>query len=213
MNKQTIILIGGGGHCKACIDVIEQEDKFSIAGIIDVPEKLGERILGYEVIGNDDDIPKLAKGNNFLITVGHLGNPLLRTKLFSLVENNGGKFPIIISPLAYISNHSEILEGTIIMHNAIVNANAKIGLNCIINNNALIEHDVIVEDNVHISTGAIVNGGCIVGHNNLIGSGSVLKHSIEITSNTIIGAGAVVTKDITESGVYVGSPVKRLNDH
>ena len=210
MNKQKIILIGGGGHCKACIDVIEQENKFDIAGIIDIPEKLGERILEYEIIGNDDDIPKLAKDNNFLITLGHLGNPKLRIKLFNLVKDNGGKFPIIISPLAYISNHSEILEGTIIMHNVLVNANAKIGTNCIINNKALIEHDAIIEDNVHISTGAIVNGDCIVDENNLIGSGSVLKHSIRIKSNTIIGAGAVITKDITESGVYVGSPAKKI---
>ncbi len=42
MNKPNIILIGGGGHCKACIDVIEQENKYTIAGIIDVPEKVGQ---------------------------------------------------------------------------------------------------------------------------------------------------------------------------
>ena len=33
--KKNIILIGGGGHCKSCIDVIEAEDKFEIAGIVD----------------------------------------------------------------------------------------------------------------------------------------------------------------------------------
>jgi hypothetical protein len=49
-----------------------------------------------------------------------------------------------------------------------------------------------------------------VKENNLIGSGSVLKHSIKIKSNTIIGAGAVVTKNITESGIYVGSPAKKI---
>ena len=30
--KKEIILIGGGGHCKSCIDVIEQEGT-SIAGM------------------------------------------------------------------------------------------------------------------------------------------------------------------------------------
>ncbi len=38
MNKQNVILIGGGGHCKYSIDVIEQERRFSIVGIIDMPE-------------------------------------------------------------------------------------------------------------------------------------------------------------------------------
>lgn len=35
--KEQIILIGGGGHCKSCIDVIEQEGKYQIAGIVDLP--------------------------------------------------------------------------------------------------------------------------------------------------------------------------------
>ena len=45
--KEKIILIGGGGHCRACIDVIEQEGRFTIAGIVDVPEKSEvKRLLG-----------------------------------------------------------------------------------------------------------------------------------------------------------------------
>ena len=31
--KKKIILIGGGGHCKSCIDVIEGENKFEIANL------------------------------------------------------------------------------------------------------------------------------------------------------------------------------------
>lgn len=211
MDKPRIILIGGGGHCKACIDVIEQEDKYKISGIIDVPEKLGENIFGYKVIGNDNDIPKLAKQDcNFLITVGHLGNTKLRIKLFNVVKSNGGVFPIIISSLSYVSKYSCIAAGTIIMHNVIVNAGAEIGENCIINNKALIEHDAKIGGNVHVSTGAIINGDCIVDDMCLIGSSSVLKHSINVMSNTIIGAGAIVTKNITESGIYVGSPAKKI---
>lgn len=210
MNKQKIILIGGGGHCKSCIDVIEAESKFQIEGILDLPEKFGNEILGYKVIGNDGDIIKFAKqGYNFLITIGHLGNPRLRKKLFNEVRENGGELPIIISPLAHVSKYTKIGKGTIIMHQTLINADAKIGENGIINNKSLIEHDAIIGHNTHISTGAIVNGDCKVNHNCLIGSGSVIKHSISICENTIIGAGSVVVKDITESGVYVGSPAKR----
>jgi len=34
VSKQKIILIGGGGHCKSCIDVIEEEGKYEIAEIL-----------------------------------------------------------------------------------------------------------------------------------------------------------------------------------
>ena len=33
---------------------------------------------------------------------------------------------------------------------------------------------------------------------------------IKICDNTVIGAGAVVTKDITESGIYIGNPARLL---
>ena len=211
MNKPKIILVGGGGHCKSCIDVIEAEGKYQIEGILDLPEKLGEIILNYKVIGNDDDIPMYAEqGFSFLITVGHLGNPNLRIKLFEEVKKIGGELPIIVSPSAIVSKYSTIQEGTIIMHQAIVNADATIGENCIINNKALIEHDVVIENNTHISTGAIVNGACKVGKNALIGSSSVIRHLIHIKENIIIGAGSIVVKNITESGVYVGNPAKKI---
>ena len=32
--KEKIILIGGGGHCKSCIDVIEAQGRFQIMAIV-----------------------------------------------------------------------------------------------------------------------------------------------------------------------------------
>ena len=48
--KEKIILIGGGGHCHSVIDVIEQEDKYEIIGIVDKKEVIGKDILGYKII-------------------------------------------------------------------------------------------------------------------------------------------------------------------
>ena len=32
---KNLILIGAGGHCVSCIDVIEKEKKFKIVGVLD----------------------------------------------------------------------------------------------------------------------------------------------------------------------------------
>ena len=69
MAKENIILIGGGGHCKACIDVIETQGKFLIAGIIDVKEKLHQKVGGYEVIGSDEDLPGLIKQYKYYLVI------------------------------------------------------------------------------------------------------------------------------------------------
>jgi FlaA1/EpsC-like NDP-sugar epimerase len=59
--KPELLLIGGGGHCKSCIDVIEQNGKYRVAGIVDVTENLHKKICGYENIATDADLPKLAR--------------------------------------------------------------------------------------------------------------------------------------------------------
>ncbi len=209
--KENIILIGGGGHCKSVIDVIELEDKFNIIGIIDQKEMLGKDLLGYKIIGTDADIDVLMKTcNNFHITVGHIKSNEARVKLFELIKSKGGNFPNLTSPNSYVSKYATINEGSIVMHNAFVNANAVIGKNCIINTGAVIEHDVVIEDNCHISTGAFINGGCVIKKNCFIGSNATLVQGISIAENNLIGAGSVVTKNTDVNFIYAGNPARKI---
>ena len=81
--EREIILVGGGGHCKSCIDVIEQAGIFEIAGIVDLPEKLHKKMLGYEIIATDDDLPLFVNEcEKFLITLGQIKSPKKRIKIF-----------------------------------------------------------------------------------------------------------------------------------
>ena len=200
--KEKIILIGGGGHCKSCIDVIEQEGRFQIAGIVDVQEKLHQKILNYEIIATDDDLPGLVNEyENFLITLGQIKSPEKRITLFQTLKESGAKLPVIISLLAYVSKHAEIGNGTIIMRHALINAGAKIGSNCIINNKALIEHDAFIGDHCHIATCAVINGGVRVGSGTFFGSNAVCKEYIEIGKNAVIGCGAKIIKNISPNSM------------
>ena len=188
---KDVLLVGGGGHCKSVIDVIEQEGKYNIAGIIDKKELLGQKVLGYKVIGCDNDLKQLFEVYKYaIVTVGQIKSNSLRVKLFHTLKEIGYTLPTIISPFAYVSKHATVKEGTVVMHQALVNADAKIGKNCIINTKALVEHDAVVEDNCHISTGAIINGGVVVKANSFIGSGATTKEYIEVDG--FIKAGSIV---------------------
>jgi len=157
------------------------------------PELLGSNILGYSVIGNDADLGDLSKKYQYaLITVGQIGSPMLRIKLFDLAIKAGFILPNVISPNAYISKYSSIGSGTVVMHNAIVNASASIGDNCIINSKALIEHDCSISKHCHISTNATINGGVVVKTGCFIGSGATTKESITIEENSFVKAGSLV---------------------
>ncbi len=188
---QKILLIGGGGHCKSVIDVIEQGNNYEIAGIIDKKELIGSEVLGYKIIGCDEDLPQLReKFSHAIITVGHIKSNEIRVKLFKLLKELDFHLPCIISPHAYVSKHAFVGEGSVVMHHAFVNAHAKVGKNCIINSKALVEHDAVVEDHVHIATCAVINGGAVVKENTFFGSGAVLREYS--TANGFIKAGSIV---------------------
>ena len=197
-----IILIGAGGHARSCIDVIELSGLFKIAGLVEKDEEIKDDNLGYPVIGTDNDLPELRQQyNNALITIGQIKSPEIRIKLYQVLKKLDFKLPTIISPQAYVSKHTQIGEGSIIMHGATVNANAKIGINCIINSKSLIEHDAVIGDHCHIAPGAIINGEVSVGNKTFVGSGAVTKQCISIGNNCIIGAGVILKSDVDSNQV------------
>lgn len=199
MNKnKEIILIGAGGHAISCIDVIEKEHKYKIIGLIGSKDEVGKTILGYKVIGTDNDLEKLFKScKSAIVTIGHLKNYIIRLQVFKNLQNIGFEIPSVISPKSYISKHAKIGKGSILMHGAIVNADARIGSNCIINSNSLIEHGASIGNNCHVSTGAIINGDVIIEDNCFIGSNSVIKHGVKIHRESFIKMSSEITRDFS----------------
>lgn len=207
-NIAPLILAGGGGHCRSCIDVIETSGLYDIKGIVQPTNSKNnyETILGYNIIGTDKDFPELIKNyQNVLITVGQIKNPDARIHLYEMLKGLNVNFPLVTSPFANISIHSKIDEGSIIMHGAIINAGSKIGKNCIINSLALIEHDVVIGNHCHISTGVIINGNVKIQDGCFIGSGSILREGIIVGRNVVIGAGQLILKDIPDNSIIKGN--------
>lgn len=206
MTKALILLVGAGGHARACIDVIEQEGHFAVAGLVGLPNEVGTRILGYPVLGTDVDLSALLRDHaHALVTVGQIKTPDTRIRLFSLLEQIGCGLPIIVSPRAYVSRHAKLGAGTIVMHGAIVNAGAVVGRNCILNSHSLIEHDAVVSDHCHIATSVAINSGVRIGAGTFIGSNSSVRQCLNIGERCLIGMGQRVLADC-ESGTWMPAP-------
>ena len=204
MIKLRLILIGAGGHARSCIDVIEQQGQYQIAGLIGMPDEVHTQHLGYTLIGTDSNLPELAKTYQYaLITIGQIQTADHRISLYQQACQHGFQLPVIIAPTAHVSRHATLGEGSIVMHGAIINAGARVGNNCIINTSALIEHDAAVEDHCHISTGAILNGDVTVGAGSLIGSGSVIKQGVTIGKSCLVGMGLSVHQKIGDNSRFI----------
>jgi len=205
MSKPSLILIGAGGHARSCIDVIEQQGQYQIAGLVGTEEQKHTQQLGYAVIASDDALDELAKSYQYaFIALGQIQTAKHRLRLYQMAEQCGFKMPIIIAPTAHVSRHATLGAGSIVMHGAIINAGVKVGINCIINTHTVIEHDTGVGDHCHISTGVILNGGVSIGAGSFIGSGCVIKEGVPIGKDCLVGMGLTVPHKLADDTRLTG---------
>lgn len=196
MSEAAILLVGAGGHARACIDVIEQAARFSVAGLVGLPDQVGTRVLGYPVLGTDADLVALrVKYAYAMVVVGQIKTPEPRIRLFDLLQRHGYTLPVIVSPHAHVSRHAKVDVGTIVMHGAVVNASAAVGRNCILNSQSLVEHDAVIGDHCHIATAAAINSGVRIAAATFVGSNSCVRQGIQIGERCVIGMGQRVLAD------------------
>jgi sugar O-acyltransferase (sialic acid O-acetyltransferase NeuD family) len=198
-----IVLIGAAGHAASCIDVIEAEGRFRIAGLVGTDAELHQRVCGYEVIATDAELCRLAAQYRYaLITVGHIKSAQSRIRLYAAALEAGFELPVIVSPHARISANASVGAGTIVMFGALINANARVGVNCIINSRALVEHDAEVGAHCHVSTGAILNGNVHVGEASFVGSGTLTKQGVSIGDGCLVGMASVIRHDLPAGATF-----------
>ena len=202
--SKSVIVIGASGHGKVVADIIRCAGD-EVAGFLDDNKKSLNNFIGYTVLGSVTEYEKFL-ASYFVVAIG---NAEIRQKIADRLQ--GVKWYTAIHPSAVISQIDvEIGEGTVVMANAVVNSGVSIGKHCIINSGAVVEHDNIIEDFVHISVGVKLAGTVHIGKRSWIGIGAVISNNISVCPDCMIGAGGVVVKDISESGIFVGVPVKKL---
>jgi sugar O-acyltransferase (sialic acid O-acetyltransferase NeuD family) len=206
MDREPLLLVGAGGHARACIDVLEAQAQHVIAGLVGLAAERGGDVLGYPVLGTDDELAALAaKHRHALVALGQVGVPGPRVAAWRRLLELGFELPVVVSPRAQVSRHAQLGPGSIVMHGAVVNAGARIGANCIVNSQALIEHDASVGDHCHVATAAVVNGGVALGEGSFVGSGSVLREGIVLGAGCIVGMGLALRHDLPAQSRYLGA--------
>lgn len=206
---KKIVLIGGGGHSKVIIDIINSTNEYEIIGITEKDPTL-KSILDIPILGDDNILEKLrSKGIEYaFISIGIGETNSIRNTIYKKIKNLDFKVPALIHNKAIVSPYSKIGEGTCVMAGAIINPNSNIGINSVVNTGAIIEHDCSIGDNTFISPGAILAGNVIVKEYSFIGMGSNILEGRTIGKNVTIGAGAVVINDIPDNCTAIGIPAK-----
>jgi acetyltransferase-like isoleucine patch superfamily enzyme len=115
-----------------------------------------------------------------------------------------------IGPFVEIQKGVTIGDNTKIQSHAFICELVSIGKNCFISHGAMFINDTF-------ASGGPAGGDqskwkkTKIGNNVSIGTNATIL-PISICDNVVVGAGSVVTKDITQSGIYVGNPAKKIKD-
>lgn len=211
-NKKSIVIVGGGGHAKVIIDLIQTLERYTIAGIVDPALKAEKSVLGMMILGDDTVLEKLLKKgiNIAALGIGSRGDNSLRWRIYNNAANLGFSFPALIHPRAYVSRFSKILDGVQVMANACVQPDVLAGEGSVINTGAIIEHDCKIGRNVFIGPNAVIAGSVEVGDNTFIGTSASVIPGITIGKNCFVAAGAVVVENISDGKKVKGAPAKEM---
>ena len=201
--SKGLIIVGGGGQTKMCIDILQQMRAYEINGIVSSILQKGAHTLGVPVIGNENDLEQLYKDGILFAVVGFgsLDKPILRQKMFDKLKRIGFILPNLIHPAASIEPSATLGDGNQIMAGAIVGSDVKIGNNCIVNSGSIVSHDSVLMDNVHITPGAILAGVVKVGSNTIVGMGATIFMYVNVGSNVIINNGINLFKDVPDGTI------------
>lgn len=202
-----LFIVGCSGHGKVVADIAICTGKYKELYFLDDNPEVKE-CMGIPVVGNSQFLD-FESGDEVVVAIG---NSKIRERVQEYYQKSGITIATLIHPQAVVGTKVEIGEGSVVMAGTVINPETCIGKGVILNTGATVDHDNEIGDYSHVSVGAHLAGTVKVGRHTWIGAGAIVKNNIDITDEVMVGAGGVVVKNITESGVYIGVPVRKKDE-
>jgi len=171
-------------------------------------------LSGVDVISEKiflDRINNISKREVLNVYIG-IGSPFIRSKVYNTIGDVSNYPNAVHKSVIFDKNPGgiNIGIGNVICAVVVLTTSISIGNHNHINLGCTIGHDTSIGCFNTFSPGVHLSGNVSIGNNVFIGTGAVVLENTQIVDNVVIGAGSVVTKDIVESGTYVGIPAKKI---
>lgn len=205
-----VIIIGNGGHARACVDAWNAGFSGRLLGCTGFDASQHSEV---PYLGADDvplaffGAPPTEKPRVFVA----VGDNALRERLTLKALTDGFGLATLLCSTAQVGASAQIGAGAAVMRGAIVGAFAQVGAGAIINTGASIDHDCQVGAFAHIAPGARLAGTVTVGERAMIGVGACVIPGISIGADATVGAGAAVIRDVPAGATVVGVPAREIH--
>lgn len=207
---EKIVVIGSSGHARVVVDVLENEGRREIVGLLDRFRDAGEEAFGYPILGREEDLPRLMETHSLAGGLVAIGDNFTRSEVERGIAPTvpGFRFFRAIHPGSCVARDAKIGDGTVVMAGAVVDPGCNLGRSCILNTNSSLDHDSRMGDYASLAPGATTGGNVRIGDGAAIGIGAILVHDVEVGEQTVIGAASTVFQDIGYLKVAYGTPAK-----
>lgn len=188
-------------NCKESLQDVE------IGGFLDDKKDALDGFIGYPPIIASVEDYKPRENDVFICA---LGEPKWIKHYTSIIEEKGGIFISLISPLASIGLNTVIEPGCIIPRWTHLTTDIKIGKHTAIGVFANIGHDCVIGECCHIGAYSFIGGRCKVGKEVTIHPRVNILPDKKIGDHAVLGAGSIVIKNVKEGETVFGIPARRI---
>ncbi|WP_415325247.1 acetyltransferase [Chryseobacterium sp. MMS23-Vi53] len=207
---KTLAIIGSGELGMQIANFAIQDNHYQKVVFFDDFETSSEK-SGYEVLGGTEKIEQAFEDKKFdelMIGIGY--NHLEKRKEIYLKYSTNIPFGKVVHSTTIQDSSSKILDGTVIYPGTILDKNVVISENCLLNLGCIIAHDSKIGGHSFFAPGVKIAGFVTTGEKCFLGINSTIIDNKNITNDVKLGGNTTVTKDLEESGTYVGSPARKI---
>jgi sugar O-acyltransferase (sialic acid O-acetyltransferase NeuD family) len=144
------------------------------------------------------------------VFVSAIGDPVVRAKCCTQIEQKGGHFVNIIHPLANIGLHVELGVGIVMGPFSSITSDAKIGNHTSIGAFSNVAHDTVIGECCQISSHCGVNGCATLGEGVFLGSHACILPRVTVGSWAFVGAGSIVVQNVNPRVKVFGNPAAAI---
>ncbi len=208
-----LIIIGARGWGRECLWTAQNakgyKTHYDIKGFLDSNHHALDGLKGTfpPILGAVEDY--LPQPDDVFFCA--MGDPKWRKHYAEIIENKGGVFMSLISPLAILNENTTIEPGCSIGANAIISDNVTIKKHTLIHGFCTIGHDCYLDEYSSLFSYVFLGGNSYIGKMSVMQPKSMIIPNKNIGDNVIVGAGSVVMRNIKD-GLHVhGNPAVRID--
>ncbi len=151
--SNNLLIVGAGEYSAIAYEIAKSMNWYDEIGFVD--DNVSCTPFNIPVLGALSCIEELS--DKFENIVFAIGNPIVKSKLFSEIEKNKRlRIATLISPLAFVSSSAKIEAGTIVEPFGVISSMCKVGKGCIVSAGGVVNHNSECGDFVHVDCNATI---------------------------------------------------------